>query len=225
MSNTIIYTKTDEAPALATYSFLPIVQAFSKTAGIDVETRDISLAARVLAQFPDLLSVDQQIADHLSELGKMTLLADVNIIKLPNISASVPQLKAAIKELQAKGFPIRISRKTLPQARKRKPAPAMRRSWDARSTRCSARATPTAAPAGGQGVRPCKPALHGRLVERLEDARVDDGAGRLLLTTRSPSRCQRATTSHRARRQRRSRRRCSRTASRCSPGRSSTAPS
>ena len=106
MSNTIIYTKTDEAPALATYSFLPIVQAFSKTAGIDVETRDISLAARILAQFPDLLSVDQQIADHLSELGKMTLLADANIIKLPNISASVPQLKAAIEELQGKGFPI-----------------------------------------------------------------------------------------------------------------------
>jgi isocitrate dehydrogenase len=106
MSNTIIYTKTDEAPALATYSLLPIVQAFSKTAGINVETRDISLAGRILAQFPDLLSVDQQIADHLAELGKMTLQPDANIIKLPNISASVPQLKAAIKELQAKGFPI-----------------------------------------------------------------------------------------------------------------------
>ncbi len=106
MSNTIIYTKTDEAPALATYSLLPIVQAFSKTAGINVETRDISLAGRILAQFPDLLSVDQQIADHLAELGKMTLLPDANIIKLPNISASVPQLKEAIKELQEKGFPI-----------------------------------------------------------------------------------------------------------------------
>jgi len=106
MSNTIIYTKTDEAPALATYSLLPIVQAFSKTAGINVETRDISLAGRILAQFPDLLSVDQQIADHLAELGKMTLLPDANIIKLPNVSASVPQLKEAIKELQGKGFPI-----------------------------------------------------------------------------------------------------------------------
>ena len=106
MPNTIIYTKTDEAPALATYSLLPIVQAFSKTAGIAVETRDISLAGRILAQFPDLLSVDQQIADHLAELGKMTLQPDANIIKLPNVSASVPQLKAAIKELQENGFPI-----------------------------------------------------------------------------------------------------------------------
>ena len=106
MSNTIIYTKTDEAPALATYSLLPIVQAFSKTAGISVETRDISLAGRILAQFPDLLSVDQQIPDDLSELGKLTLEPGANIIKLPNVSASVPQLKAAVRELQGKGFPI-----------------------------------------------------------------------------------------------------------------------
>jgi isocitrate dehydrogenase len=106
MSNTIIYTKTDEAPALATYSLLPIVQAFAKPAGINVETRDISLAGRILAQFPDLLTAGQQIPDHLAELGKMTLLPDANIIKLPNVSASVPQLKAAIKELQDKGYPI-----------------------------------------------------------------------------------------------------------------------
>jgi len=106
MSSAIIYTKTDEAPALATYSLLPIVQAFAKSAGVNVETRDISLAGRILAQFPDLLSVEQQIPDYLAELGKMTLEPDANIIKLPNISASVPQLKAAIKELQEKGFPI-----------------------------------------------------------------------------------------------------------------------
>ncbi len=106
MSNTIIYTKTDEAPALATYSFLPIVQAFAKPAGVKVETRDISLAGRILSQFPDLLPAAQQIPDHLAELGKMTLLPDANIIKLPNVSASVPQLKEAIKELQGKGFPI-----------------------------------------------------------------------------------------------------------------------
>jgi isocitrate dehydrogenase len=106
MSQTIIYTKTDEAPALATYSLLPIVQAFAKPAGITVETRDISLAGRILAQFPDLLSVDQQIPDHLAELGAMTLRPDANIIKLPNISASVPQLKEAISELQGKGFPV-----------------------------------------------------------------------------------------------------------------------
>lgn len=106
MSNTIIYTKTDEAPALATYSLLPIVQAFAKPAGINVETRDISLAGRIIAQFSDLLTPDQQIPDHLAELGKMTLLPDANIIKLPNISASVPQLKAAIKELQSSGYAI-----------------------------------------------------------------------------------------------------------------------
>ncbi|MES2981705.1 MAG: NADP-dependent isocitrate dehydrogenase [Verrucomicrobiota bacterium] len=106
MSNTIIYTKTDEAPALATYSLLPIVQAFAKSAGINVETRDISLAGRIIAQFPDLLSVNQQIPDHLAELGKMTLLPDANIIKLPNVSASVPQLKEAIKELQDNGYAI-----------------------------------------------------------------------------------------------------------------------
>lgn len=106
MSNTIIYTKTDEAPALATYSLLPIVEAFAKPAGVTVETRDISLAARILGQFSDLLSAEQHVPDHLAELGKMTHLPDANIIKLPNISASVPQLKAAIKELQEKGFPI-----------------------------------------------------------------------------------------------------------------------
>jgi len=106
MPSTIIYTKTDEAPALATYSFLPIVQAFAKPAGVTVETRDISLAGRILSQFPNLLTADQQIPDHLAELGKMTLLPDANIIKLPNISASVPQLKEAIAELQGKGFPI-----------------------------------------------------------------------------------------------------------------------
>ncbi len=106
MSQTIIYTITDEAPALATYSLLPIVQAFTHSAGISVETRDISLAGRILAQFPDLLSEEQKIADHLAELGKMTLVPDANIIKLPNISASVPQLKTAIAELQSKGYPV-----------------------------------------------------------------------------------------------------------------------
>ena len=103
---TIIYTQTDEAPALATYSLLPIVQAFTKHAGIAVETRDISLSGRILAQFPELLSEAQRVGDHLSELGALTLTPEANIIKLPNISASVPQLKAAIAELQAKGFPL-----------------------------------------------------------------------------------------------------------------------
>lgn len=103
---TIIYTKTDEAPLLATYSFLPIVQAFTRHTGITLETRDISLAGRIIAQFPDFLSEDQRIADHLSELGAWAKEKEANIIKLPNISASVPQLKAAIAELQGKGYPL-----------------------------------------------------------------------------------------------------------------------
>jgi isocitrate dehydrogenase len=101
----ILYTLTDEAPFLATASFLPIVQAYAKTAGVDVETRDISLAARLLAQFPDRLG-DKAVADDLRELGELAKTPDANIIKLPNISASIPQLKAAIQELQAKGYPL-----------------------------------------------------------------------------------------------------------------------
>jgi len=103
---TIIYTKTDEAPALATYSLLPIVQAFTKHSGIIVETRDISLVGRILAVFSDLLPPAQRVADALAELGALTLKPEANIIKLPNISASVPQLKEAIAELQGHGFPV-----------------------------------------------------------------------------------------------------------------------
>ncbi|HEY6094680.1 MAG TPA: NADP-dependent isocitrate dehydrogenase [Gallionellaceae bacterium] len=102
----IIYTLTDEAPALATYSLLPIVQAFTKAADIAVETRDISLAGRILANFPENLSATQKIGDQLAELGELTLKPEANIIKLPNISASVPQLKAAIKELQSQGYKV-----------------------------------------------------------------------------------------------------------------------
>ena len=103
-SPTLIYTKTDEAPALATYSLLPIIQAFTKHSGIAVETRDISVAGRILAAFSDLLPANQKTPDALAELGALTLKPEANIIKLPNISASVPQLKAAIAELQAKGY-------------------------------------------------------------------------------------------------------------------------
>ncbi len=103
---TIIYTQTDEAPALATYSFLPIVQAFTQSAGVNVETRDISLAGRILSQFPDRLSEEQQTSDALAELGELAKTPEANIIKLPNISASVPQMEAAIAELQAKGYNI-----------------------------------------------------------------------------------------------------------------------
>ena len=101
----ILYTLTDEAPFLATASFLPIVQAYARTAGIDVETRDISLSSRILAQFPQLLG-ERAVSDDLAELGELAKTPEANIIKLPNISASVPQLKAAIKELQDKGYPL-----------------------------------------------------------------------------------------------------------------------
>ena len=108
MSNTskIIYTKTDEAPMLATYSLLPIVQAFTASAGIDVETRDISLAGRILANFPEYLKDDQKIGDALTELGQLATTPEANIIKLPNISASIPQLAGAIAELQAQGYAV-----------------------------------------------------------------------------------------------------------------------
>ncbi|WOP17523.1 NADP-dependent isocitrate dehydrogenase [Raineyella sp. LH-20] len=101
---TIIYTHTDEAPLMATYSLLPVIEAFASTAGVQVETRDISLSARILAAFADLLPADQQVADTLAELGELAKTPEANIIKLPNISASVPQLKAAVTELQALGY-------------------------------------------------------------------------------------------------------------------------
>ncbi|TVZ14491.1 NADP-dependent isocitrate dehydrogenase [Maribacter sp. MAR_2009_72] len=100
----IFYTKTDEAPALATESFLPIVKAFTKTSGIQIETKDISLAGRIAATFPEFLTPEQRVSNDLEELGKMAKMPEANIIKLPNISASVPQLNGAIKELQAKGY-------------------------------------------------------------------------------------------------------------------------
>ncbi|MGJ8678318.1 MAG: NADP-dependent isocitrate dehydrogenase [Akkermansiaceae bacterium] len=103
---TIYYTQTDEAPALATYSFLPIVQAFTKSCGVDVQTKDISLAGRIIANFPENLSEDQKIPDALAELGALAKTPEANIIKLPNISASVPQMEAAISELQTKGYDI-----------------------------------------------------------------------------------------------------------------------
>ncbi|MBI6116431.1 NADP-dependent isocitrate dehydrogenase [Salegentibacter maritimus] len=100
----IIYTKTDEAPALATYSFYPIVKSYTKAANVSMETKDISLAGRILSQFPEYLSEEQKVSDDLTELGELAKKPEANIIKLPNISASIPQLKAAIKELQEKGY-------------------------------------------------------------------------------------------------------------------------
>ena len=105
-TSTIVWTKIDEAPALATYSFLPIVQAFTKGTGVSVETRDISLAGRIIANFPENLTEKQRIPDYLAQLGQLALTPEANIIKLPNISASIPQLKAAIKELQSHGYKV-----------------------------------------------------------------------------------------------------------------------
>ena len=104
MASKIIYTKTDEAPALATYSFLPIVKRFTKAAGVEIETRDISLAARILSSLSEYLNDDQKVSDDLSELGALAQTPEANIIKLPNISASIPQLQKAIEELQANGY-------------------------------------------------------------------------------------------------------------------------
>ena len=101
---TIIYTLTDEAPMLATHAFLPVIRSFASAADINIESSDISVANRILAEFPDYLTEDQRVTDNLAELGRLTQLPETNIIKLPNISASVPQLHAAIKELQDKGF-------------------------------------------------------------------------------------------------------------------------
>ena len=100
----IFYTKTDEAPALATESFLPIVKAFTKSSGIQIETKDISLASRISSVFPEYLTQEQRVSNDLEELGNMAKQPEANIIKLPNISASVPQLNGAIKELQSKGY-------------------------------------------------------------------------------------------------------------------------
>ncbi len=102
--HTIIYTHTDEAPALATRSLLPVINAFADAAGVQVELRDISLAGRVLAAFPEALTPEQRVTDALAELGRLVTRPEANVIKLPNISASIPQLKATIEELRAKGF-------------------------------------------------------------------------------------------------------------------------
>ena len=165
---TIIYTLTDEAPLLATYAFLPIVRTFTEPAGIDVETSDISVAARILAEFPDYLTEEQRVPDTLAELGKLTLAPDANIIKLPNISASVPQLLAAIKELQAKGYD---ASRTIPADPKTDEEKAHQGSATASARQ---RGEPGAArrqlrpprAQGGQGIRAQEPAQHGRVDAR-----------------------------------------------------------
>jgi monomeric type NADP-dependent isocitrate dehydrogenase len=139
----IIYTHTDEAPLLATFSFLPVIRAYAATAGVAVESRDISLAGRIIASFPERLTAEQRIDDALAELGQLAQQPEANIIKLPNISASIPQLKAAIAELQEQGYDRRPTPTTRRPTRRRTPAPATTRSRAARSTRSCVRATPT----------------------------------------------------------------------------------
>ena len=141
----IIYTLTDEAPLLATSAFLPIIRTFTGPAGIDIEEADISVSGRVLAEFPEFLTEEQRVPDTLAELGRLTLLPDTNIIKLPNVSASVAQLKACIKELQAKGYAVPDYPEDPKTDEEKASARATASAWARRSTRCCARATPTAA--------------------------------------------------------------------------------
>ena len=119
MKSKIIYTKTDEAPLLATYSLLPILKSFLSKIDVEIDLKDISLAARILSVFPEFLDNEQKINNDLNELGKLVLQKEANIIKLPNISASVPQLISAIEELQSKGFNILLTMKILKQKKKR----------------------------------------------------------------------------------------------------------
>ena len=176
----IIYTFTDEAPALATRSLLPIVQAFAKSAGITVETRDISLAGRIIAVFPDYLEESQKLGDALAELGALAVKPEANIIKLPNISASMPQLKAAIKELQAQGYKL----PDYPDS----PANDAERDVKARYDKvkgsavnpCCAKATPTVARRCRSRTTPASTPQDGRLGRRLQVARVPHERRRLL---------------------------------------------
>ena len=197
----IIYTKVDEAPALATYSFLPIVKAFTDAAGIDVETRDISLAGRILATFPDNLTAEQRIEDALAELGELAKTPAANIIKLPNISASIPQLVAAIEELQSQGFDHpglsrgaserrgEGDRRSLRQGtgQRGKPGAARRQLGSPRRHGCKELREGTSAP-------------HGCVELRLEIARCPHGRQGLLLERAIGHRCQGRQPAYRAHR-------------------------
>ncbi len=141
----IIYTKTDEAPMFATYSLLPIINAFTKAAGVSVELRDISLAGRILAVFPEYLTPEQKQPDALSELGELAKKPEANIIKLPNISASLPQLQAAIKELQGQGYKLPEYPENPKDDKEKDIKSATIKSKAAPSILCCAKATPTAA--------------------------------------------------------------------------------
>ena len=171
----IVYTHTDEAPALATQSLLPVIRAYAAAADIEIELRDISLAARILAQFPERLSDEQRIADALSELGALADTPEANIIKLPNISASVPQLKAAISELQGQGYALPDYPEEPAGDEQRERAFALRQGQGQRREPCAARRQLRSARTRvGQGLRPQTPALDGRVVLTVTFARLDD---------------------------------------------------
>ena len=143
---TIIYTLTDEAPMLATHAFLPVIRAFAEPADINVESSDISVASRILAEFPDYLTDDQRVPDNLAELGRLTQLPETNIIKLPNISASVPQLRGRHQGTAGQGLQDpRLSRATRRPTKRRRSTTATPSASAAPSTPCSAKATPTVA--------------------------------------------------------------------------------
>ena len=177
----IIYTITDEAPALATYSLLPIVQGFTRAAGVAVETRDISLAGRILAAFPEHLTPGQRQSDDLAELGELAKTPEANIIKLPNISASVPQLKAAIKELQQQGYAVpdypEDPQNDAEKAIKARYAKVLR---ERRQPGAAGRQLRPSRGHVGEGVRQGAPALDGQVVAGLEIARLVDERRRLL---------------------------------------------
>ena len=160
----IIYTHTDEAPALATASLLPIVSAFAKTAGVQVQTRDISLAGRIIASFPDTLTAEQRIDDALAELGRLAKTPAANIIKLPNISASIPQLKAAVAELQAGGYALPDYPDSPGTDDEKAAARRLRQDQGLGREPSSARRQLRPSRAGvGEELRPQAPALDGRL--------------------------------------------------------------
>ncbi len=178
----IIYTHTDEAPMLATYSFLPIVSAYARTAGVEVETRDISLAGRIIAQFPDRLTDEQRLDDALAELGELATKPEANIIKLPNISASIPQLKAAVKELQEQGLrPPRLPREPADGRGEGRPRPLRQGQGLGRQPGPARGQLRPPRPRERQELRQGPPPLDGCLEQRQQDQRRHHGRRRLPL--------------------------------------------
>lgn len=197
----IVWTQIDEAPALASWSLLPIVRGFTAGTGIDVVSSDISLAGRILAQFPERLGDDQRVPDNLAQLGELTQSPDANIIKLPNISASVPQLKAAIKELQAQGFDI-PSYPDDPQTDEDKATQeAYAKVLGSAVNPVLREGNPIGAPPVGQGLRPQAPAPARPVERRQLGARRLDDLRRLLRQREVGRRLQGRHAAHRVRQQ------------------------